>query len=280
MRPAFHFTPAAGWINDPHGLRHWNGEYHAFFQYIPERTEWSADIHWGHAKGPDLLSLEELPVAIFPGDGDGGIWTGSLVVDDEGAGAHLLHVGHRTDLARIRVATPDGPDWLTWQKGAFVADAPAEMGAFRDPWVFRDGDSEVTAGAWSSAAATGTAGRRSSRTAPPTSTTGPIRASRCALRPTRGRRCRRTPSGSARSSSRSTAGTCSCSRSKTRATPRTSATPWAAGRTAASRPRSWGRLSFSRSHYAPTFVRDERAARRSSSGSARSATTPPAGPAR
>ena len=35
MRPAFHFTPAAGWINDPHGLRHWNGEYHAFFQEHP-----------------------------------------------------------------------------------------------------------------------------------------------------------------------------------------------------------------------------------------------------
>ena len=65
MRPAFHFTPAAGWINDPHGLRHHDGEYHAFFQYIPERTEWSEDIHWGHAKGADLLSLEELPVAIF-----------------------------------------------------------------------------------------------------------------------------------------------------------------------------------------------------------------------
>ena len=35
MRPAFHFTPAAGWINDPHGLRRWNGENHAFFQYVP-----------------------------------------------------------------------------------------------------------------------------------------------------------------------------------------------------------------------------------------------------
>ena len=92
MRPAFHFTPAAGWINDPHGLRHHNGEYHVFFQHLPGRTEWSEEIHWGHAKGPDLLSLEELPVAISPGDGDGGIWTGSLVVDDDGRCAHLLHL--------------------------------------------------------------------------------------------------------------------------------------------------------------------------------------------
>ena len=182
MRPAFHFTPAAGWINDPHGLRHRNGEYHAFFQYIPERTEWAADIHWGHAKGADLLSLEELPVAIFPGDGDGGIWTGSLVVDDEGMprGSSTRRSPHgrrphpgrhprRTRLAhvaegRVRRGRPGRDGRL-----------PGSVGVPR----------RLTAGAWSSAAATGTDGRHSSRIAPPTSTPGPIRASRCALRPTR-----------------------------------------------------------------------------------------------
>ncbi|GAA1980427.1 glycoside hydrolase family 32 protein [Microbacterium pumilum] len=141
MRPDFHFTPAAGWINDPHGLHHWKGEYHAFYQYVPERTEWSEDIHWGHAKGLDLLSLEELAVAIFPGDGDVGIWTGSLVVDDEDA-AHIFYTSVSQpvlDHARIRIATPVDPDWATWRKGAFVAEMPAELTVYRDPWVFRDG---------------------------------------------------------------------------------------------------------------------------------------------
>ncbi|MEU1972035.1 glycoside hydrolase family 32 protein [Microbacterium sp. NPDC019599] len=142
MRPAFHFTPAAGWINDPHGAHHWNGEYHVFFQHLPDRTEWSHEMRWGHVKGPDLLSLAELPIAIAPGDDDGGVWTGSLIVDDEGD-ARIFYTSTDApdyDLGRVRVATPDRADWVTWTKGAFVVDTPEFMAHFRDPWVFRDGD--------------------------------------------------------------------------------------------------------------------------------------------
>lgn len=142
MRPAFHFTPAAGWINDPHGLRYHDGEYHVFFQHLPDRTEWSYEMHWGHAKGPDLLSLEELPIAISPGDGDGGIWTGSLAVDDEDA-ARIFYTSTDEpvlDLGRIRMAVPDAADWLAWRKGGVVAEIPADMSIFRDPWVFPDAD--------------------------------------------------------------------------------------------------------------------------------------------
>ena len=38
MRPEFHFTAERGWINDPHGITARDGEYHAFFQYVPETT--------------------------------------------------------------------------------------------------------------------------------------------------------------------------------------------------------------------------------------------------
>ena len=72
MRPLIHFTADSGWINDPHGITYRDGEYHAFFQYIPGITHWAPNCHWGHAVGIDLLSLRELPVAIAPGDGDGG----------------------------------------------------------------------------------------------------------------------------------------------------------------------------------------------------------------
>jgi beta-fructofuranosidase len=41
----------------------------------------------------------------------------------------------------VRAATTDDPEWITWRKGAFVADTPAELSVYRDPWVFRDGDS-------------------------------------------------------------------------------------------------------------------------------------------
>ncbi|BDI23425.1 glycoside hydrolase family 32 protein [Herbiconiux sp. L3-i23] len=143
MRPEFHFTARSGWINDPHGTTVKDGEYHSFFQYVPGSTVWAPNCHWGHAKGPDLLSLTELPVAIYPGDGDGGIWTGSLVTAEEGA--RILYTStSEPDLGagRIRIAEPAEEDWVEWRKGDFVADAPAgvDLVAYRDPFVVKEGE--------------------------------------------------------------------------------------------------------------------------------------------
>ncbi|GEP48028.1 glycoside hydrolase family 32 protein [Microbacterium saccharophilum] len=144
MRPLLHFTATSGWINDPHGITYREGEYHSFFQYVPGTTSWAPNCHWGHAVGPDLLSLRELAVAIAPGDGDGGIWTGSLVREDNGA-ARVFYTSTsqpNIGIGRIRIATPADDDWNTWNKGAFVADAPdgLDIIAYRDPFVRRDGD--------------------------------------------------------------------------------------------------------------------------------------------
>lgn len=144
MRPEFHFTATSGWINDPHGITYRDGEYHAFFQYVPDRTDWAPNCHWGHARGADLLSLQELPVAIAPGDGDGGIWTGSLVTDADGW-TRIFYTSTSTPnfgIGRIRVATPDDEGWISWTKGAFVADAPHNLDliAYRDPFLREDPD--------------------------------------------------------------------------------------------------------------------------------------------
>lgn len=144
MRPEFHFTAASGWINDPHGITYRDGEYHAFFQYVPGRTDWAPNCHWGHATGRDLLSLRELPVAIAPGDGDGGIWTGSLVTGEDG-GTRIFYTSTsepNIGIGRVRVATPDDDGWISWSKGAFVVDAPAglDLIAYRDPFLREDPD--------------------------------------------------------------------------------------------------------------------------------------------
>lgn len=144
MRPEFHFTAATGWINDPHGITARNGEYHAFFQFVPERTTWAPNCHWGHAAGPDLLSLRELPVAIAPGEGDDGIWTGSLVTDDDGRTRVFYTSTVQPDIGvgRIRVAEPEDDGWISWRKGPVVAEAPRALDvvAFRDPFVIKEGD--------------------------------------------------------------------------------------------------------------------------------------------
>ncbi|MET0782265.1 MAG: glycoside hydrolase family 32 protein [Microbacterium sp.] len=143
-RPKFHFTAASGWINDPHGITFRDGEYHAFFQYVPGRTDWAPDCQWGHARGADLFSLTELPVAIAPGDGDGGIWTGALVTGEDGRSRIFYTSTSEPDIGigRIRVAAPVDDDWISWTKGPFVVDAPPglDLVAYRDPFLRQDPD--------------------------------------------------------------------------------------------------------------------------------------------
>jgi beta-fructofuranosidase len=83
-RPAFHFTPRAGWVNDPLGLTYHGGRYHLFYQFVPGQTVWSPQCRWGHAVSDDLLTWTELDVVLEPGDGDGGCWSGALVTAADG----------------------------------------------------------------------------------------------------------------------------------------------------------------------------------------------------
>jgi beta-fructofuranosidase len=141
MRPAFHFTAETGWINDPHGLTFHDGLYHLFHQYVPESLVWAPNCHWGHATSPDLLAWTRRGVAIAPGDGDDGIWTGSLVQD--GTDARILYTSvaqPNLGLGRVRVATPEDDTWDRWSKGDIVVRPPEDLDliAYRDPFVISD----------------------------------------------------------------------------------------------------------------------------------------------
>lgn len=154
-RPLIHFTAETGWINDPHGITFHDGEYHLFHQYVPTSTVWAPNCHWGHAVGPDLLHWNRRPVALAPGDGDDGIWTGSLV--DTPDGAVILYTSTvRPDLGRgrIRIARATDRSWDDWEKGAVLLETPDDLDliAFRDPFIVREDDS------WRMFVGAGTAG--------------------------------------------------------------------------------------------------------------------------
>jgi len=113
-RPAYHFTPPAGWMGDPNGIIFHEGRYHVFYQHNPdgfgfgnptwEKMDnvpwgpaanpgvpkgiwglyWGA-IHWGHAVSEDLVLWEHWPIAISPTPGgcdEGGCFSGATVIND------------------------------------------------------------------------------------------------------------------------------------------------------------------------------------------------------
>ncbi len=144
-RPLLHFTPRAGWVNDPHGIVHAGGRYHLFFQYNPAGTVWSEACHWGHAVSDDLLTWKEQGVALSPGADEVGCWSGSVVFD---AGVPTIVYtriagAHR---GRGQVALARGSADLTaWRRdppGPVIEGPPAALDtvAFRDPYVWRADD--------------------------------------------------------------------------------------------------------------------------------------------
>jgi|GEM_PF-577201 len=141
-RPAFHFTASSGWINDPLGLTWKDGTYHLFYQYVPGRTSWASNCHWGHATSPDLIAWTEHGIAVPPGDGDDGVWSGSIVTDSDGRAIMFYTSVTEPDIGigTVRTATPDDDSWDSWTKGSKLMTAPGpDVIAYRDPFVFRDG---------------------------------------------------------------------------------------------------------------------------------------------
>ncbi len=143
-RPALHFAPARGWMNDPNGLIQRHGRVHLFYQHNP-RGLTLEHMAWGHASSTDLWNWADHPLALEPGPGGpdrDGCWSGCTVVHD--GTPHLLYTGLREQLTLPCLATASDQDLISWSRSGHnpvIASWPPEPGvlAFRDHTAWPDG---------------------------------------------------------------------------------------------------------------------------------------------
>ncbi|MBG6085022.1 glycoside hydrolase family 32 protein [Zhihengliuella flava] len=155
LRPAYHFTSPAGWLNDPNGVGQRDGIYHLFYQYNPSGP-FHDRIHWGHAVSRDLLHWSDRPIALTPGDGPDaeGCWSGVLV--DDGGTPTIVYSGRADgrELPCLAVGSADLDTWVTLEQPIITAP-PAEydITEYRDHCVWREN------GHWRQLVGSGIAGR-------------------------------------------------------------------------------------------------------------------------
>jgi sucrose-6-phosphate hydrolase SacC (GH32 family) len=139
-RPQHHFVSPEGICHpfDPNGAIFWKGKYH--LMYIVQHNGHS----WGHATSIDLLHWQIHPLALAPGDGDNGIFSGGALVNADGRPTIIYHgvgVGNC-------IATAKDDDLIRWEKLPTnpIVPSPKEgdpdHGKYRswDPHGWREGD--------------------------------------------------------------------------------------------------------------------------------------------
>lgn len=92
-RLGFHIMPPVGWLNDPNGLCHINGEYHFFFQYSPFNPEGGLKL-WGHYKSRDMLHWQYMgaPLLADTPEDCHGAYSGSAI--EYGGRMHIFYTGN------------------------------------------------------------------------------------------------------------------------------------------------------------------------------------------
>lgn len=159
-RNQYHYSPFSGWNNDPNGLVFDGEYYHLYYQHQPFQKLWG-DMYWGHARSKDLVTWENLPLALLPTDRNY-MWSGSAIIDRENVSRLFDPIKGSPDYNKgakniIIYYTVDGgldqDQWMAYsldggmsfiKHKCIIDGADVENGiTFRDPKVF-----EVQDGVW------------------------------------------------------------------------------------------------------------------------------------
>lgn len=135
LRPQVHFSPEAGWLNDPNGLVWFDDAWHLFYQHNPNAATFGP-MSWGHAASTDLVHWTHLPVALSPDDVLGNAFSGSAVVADDTL--QVLFTSSGGDDGTQKQTRASSADGLVFTPPVVVLPNPGEVN-FRDPKVFPDG---------------------------------------------------------------------------------------------------------------------------------------------
>lgn len=144
FRPAYHHTPAYGWMNDPNGMFYKDGVYHLYFQHNPYGSTWG-NMNWGHSYSTDLVHWTYAGDAITP-DAWGTVFSGSAVVDKDnsaGFGPNAIVAFYTSakptpwgdaQMQSIAYSTDDGKTFEKYPGNPVITSTEKD---FRDPHVFR-----------------------------------------------------------------------------------------------------------------------------------------------
>lgn len=130
LRPAYHHTPAWGWMNDPNGMFYNDGVYHLYYQHNPYGSQWE-NLSWGHSTSTDLVHWTAQPEALVP-DALGMIFSGSCVVAGDSIVA--LYTSAAKAQTQSMAVSHDGGQTFKPYAGNPILTAP--IPDFRDPRPF------------------------------------------------------------------------------------------------------------------------------------------------
>ena len=124
-----------------------NNTYHIFSLTPPVGTTVYPDrlrTTWNHTISHDLINWEELPVAIYPGEGDepdaSGVWTGAVIYGE--GKYHAFYTGYNISAEYqqtiCRATSDDGVTWEKDPKNPIILPLTTKYEPldWRDPYVF------------------------------------------------------------------------------------------------------------------------------------------------